>query len=271
MTHAWPGELRELAIPIDGTQMNGHIYVAPGAGPHPTVALLHGYPGNERSLDLAQELRRAGINTLFFHYRGSWGSGGLFSWNNAVEDVRVAIGFLRSREAIDAYRVDPARIALIGHSLGAWLSLRVAADGLGVRGAVALGLENLGADARLYRVDAAECEAWHAYLRSTVGDGRPIRAESADALLAAMLDDPDALDLLPLAPALRECPVLMVGATRDVHLPVDEHQHPVAEALRAAGSRSVGDVVLEADHSFSDCRPDLCRIVVSWLKQECGF
>src|SRR5262249_53904662 len=161
----------ELAIPIHGTQMNGHIYVAGGAGPHPVVALLHGYPGHERSLDLAQVLRRSGINVLFFHYRGSWGSGGGVSWSHAIAGVRAAIEFLRSPFATEHYRVDPGRVALVGHSLGAWLSLRVAADEPGVRGAVALGLENMGADARLYLVDDAERRAWHEYLRATVGDG----------------------------------------------------------------------------------------------------
>ena len=33
--------------------------IAAGAGPHPTMLLLHGLPGNERNLDLAQAARRA--------------------------------------------------------------------------------------------------------------------------------------------------------------------------------------------------------------------
>ena len=38
------------------------------------VLLLHGFPGNEKNLDLAQDLRADGFNVLFFHYRGAWGS-----------------------------------------------------------------------------------------------------------------------------------------------------------------------------------------------------
>lgn len=63
--------------------MSGLIYIASGAGPHPTVILLHGYPGNEKNLDLAQSLRREGWNVLFFHYRGAWGSEGEFSLTGA--------------------------------------------------------------------------------------------------------------------------------------------------------------------------------------------
>jgi len=38
----------------NGKRLNGIIYLAQGQGPHPTVLLLHGLPGNERNLDLAQ-------------------------------------------------------------------------------------------------------------------------------------------------------------------------------------------------------------------------
>jgi len=266
-----PAAMFELAIPVAGTRMNGHVYVAAGAGPHPAVVLLHGYPGNERSLDLAQALRRGGMDVLFFHYRGSWGSGGLFSWKSSAEDVEAALRFLRTPAARERYRVDPERIALVGHSLGAWLSLFVAARAPEVRAAVALGLENLGADARLYQRDEGEREAWLAYLRSTVGEGLPIRAESAEALFAEQQENADAFDLIPLAPALRDRPVLLVGGTRDWELPPAEHQHPVADALRRAGSTRVEDVVLEADHSFSDCRIELCRLVLAWLQRALGL
>ena len=49
----------------------GMMLGANGQGPHPTIVLLHGFPGNEKNLDLAQSLRRAGYNVLFFHYRGA--------------------------------------------------------------------------------------------------------------------------------------------------------------------------------------------------------
>ncbi|HEX8904287.1 MAG TPA: hypothetical protein VF771_05555, partial [Longimicrobiaceae bacterium] len=67
---AAPPSLEELSFTSQGQRLNGLMYVARGRGPHPTVILLHGYPGNERNLDLAQALRRAGMNVLFFDYRG---------------------------------------------------------------------------------------------------------------------------------------------------------------------------------------------------------
>ena len=127
-----PPSMDELAFESGGSRINGFIYLAQGKAPHPTVVLLHGYPGNERNLDLAQAIRRAGMNVLFFDYRGSWGSGGEFTFANAQEDVATAVGWLRRPELAARYHVDPARIALVGHSMGAWLALLGAAADSGV-------------------------------------------------------------------------------------------------------------------------------------------
>ncbi len=70
----YPPTIRELNFQSYGDRLNAILYQANGLGPHATVVLLHGYPGNEKNLDLAQSLRRAGYNVLFFHYRGAWGS-----------------------------------------------------------------------------------------------------------------------------------------------------------------------------------------------------
>ena len=71
--------------------MNALLFVAGGKGPHPTVILMHGLPGNERNLDLAQAIRRAGWDVLTFTYRGAWGSPGDFSIANSMEDTAAAL------------------------------------------------------------------------------------------------------------------------------------------------------------------------------------
>src|SRR5919201_4500441 len=63
-------------ISSHGAKLYSVIYIAAGAGPHPTVLMLHGFPGNEKNLDLAHSIRRAGWNVLVPFYRGAWGSGG---------------------------------------------------------------------------------------------------------------------------------------------------------------------------------------------------
>src|SRR4029453_8317257 len=56
--------LEEFHVGAADQRINGFVYLASGDGPHPTVVLLHGLPGNERNLDLAQAMRRAGANVV---------------------------------------------------------------------------------------------------------------------------------------------------------------------------------------------------------------
>ena len=57
---AHPARMEVLHIPSGGVEINGVAYLAAGAGPHPTLVLCHGWPGNEKNLDLAQAVRKAG-------------------------------------------------------------------------------------------------------------------------------------------------------------------------------------------------------------------
>jgi len=83
-----------------GSRMNAVFFLASGSQPHPTVLLLHGFPGNEKNLDLAYVLQRAGWNVLFPNYRGAWGSAGNFSFSNALEDAQSALDFLRDGQNV---------------------------------------------------------------------------------------------------------------------------------------------------------------------------
>src|ERR671911_674101 len=81
-----------------GAALPGVMHLPAGPGPHPAVVLLHGFPGNERNFDLAQDLRRAGYAALIFHYRGSWGAAGDWSWRNALADAARAADAIREPE-----------------------------------------------------------------------------------------------------------------------------------------------------------------------------
>ena len=90
----YPAGQVELQIKSAGSTMYGLGYTADGKGPHPTVILLHGLPGNERGLDMAQSLRRAGYNVIYFNYRGTWGSKGTFGFQNAIDDASAVVDYL---------------------------------------------------------------------------------------------------------------------------------------------------------------------------------
>ena len=97
--------------------------LAAGKEKKETVILLHGLPGNERNLDLAQELRRNGRNVVYFNYRGAWGSQSEFLYSNCIEDVRKVMDFFSTPENSDKYRVQLNSFILFGHSMGGGLAL----------------------------------------------------------------------------------------------------------------------------------------------------
>lgn len=80
----------------------------------------------------AQRLARQVVATLTFDFRGHGQSKGLFEGNEA-RDVIAAFEFFRNRP-----NIDPERIALVGHSMGAMAVIRAAAELKGLRALVSL-------------------------------------------------------------------------------------------------------------------------------------
>jgi pimeloyl-ACP methyl ester carboxylesterase len=224
---------------VMGARLNGFLYVANGPGPHPTVILLHGLPGKERSLDLAQALRRAGMNVLFFSYRGAWGSGGTFTFAHALEDV------------------------LLGHSMGGWLALMGIAADSSVRCAVALDFWNLGAAGRAMKTDPQSASELTTYADWLTAPGAPLRAESGAALTAEAEEHADQWDLERQAAALRLRPLLILSTT------ANEEHHRLIARLHAAQAGQVTAAQWNTDHGFSGERILLAHTVISWLHSRC--
>jgi pimeloyl-ACP methyl ester carboxylesterase len=260
---AAPASIEELAFTSGGERVNGLMYVAQGRGPHPTVILLHGYPGNERNLDLAQATRRAGVNVLFFDYRGSWGSGGTFSFTGAQADVAAAIRFVRSPENARKYRSDPRRVALLGHSMGGWLAMLGAAADTSIACTGALELGDMAQIGVQMNASAAADSEFTQYTRWLTEPGAPLHASAAD-LVSSLKTNGPRWTVVAHARELAGRTVLLL----DNHH--NENHAATAAALRQAGARLTADV-WRTDHSFSDRRIELARAVVRWLRTGCGY
>src|SRR3954465_4407445 len=126
---AHPASTLAIEIPSHGSMMNGMVYRPSGSGPFPLVVLMHGLPGNEQNMDLAQALRRSGGAGMTFHYRGCFGSEGLFSIDHVLEDADAALAWSVRPEIAKAWNVDPARIVVVGHSMGGLAAAHSAAHG----------------------------------------------------------------------------------------------------------------------------------------------
>lgn len=94
-----------------------HAWLVPQACRAPALVLLHGWGGNaEHLLPLAEPLYRAGWSVLLVDARnhGLSDGDGFSSMVKFSEDVEHALAWLKVRPEVDA-----ARLALVGHSVGA--------------------------------------------------------------------------------------------------------------------------------------------------------
>jgi pimeloyl-ACP methyl ester carboxylesterase len=256
---AHPAGMAYVQIPSHGSLINGVLYTASGAGPHPTLLLLHGFPGNEQNLDLAQAVRRAGFNVLTLHYRGSWGSPGAFSFAHAAEDADAALAFLRDAKTAARFGIDAGRLFVAGHSMGGFMAASAGAHDAGVKGVIMISAWNIAEDAR-GGAEAARKRA-HAPDSEMAEDVIPLGGATVDGLIDEIAARPERFDFLRLAPALATRPVLLVTADDGSW----GTSHKLADALKAAGDRDVGEIHMATDHPFSDHRIALETAVVDWL------
>jgi uncharacterized protein len=258
-----PASMVTLQVPSHGSLLNGIVYVAAGAGPHPVVVLLHGFPGNEKNLDLAQAIRRAGWDVLFFNYRGSWGSPGDFSFTHAMEDTQAAIAFLRDPATAKKLRADPARIVLIGHSMGGFMASHGAARDSAIQAIGMISAWDIGRDG-LTSVNAGNEEGAVKPLAASLAENglSPLVGCTAESLAREILANRSSWDFVDYAVKLAPRPVLIT--TSDDGLAASEGA--LADALRKAGDAKVSLVHMATDHGYSDHRIALEAAVIEWLE-----
>lgn len=241
--------------------MNALFYLAGGPGPHPTIVLLHGRPGNEQNLDLAQAIRRAGWNVLTLHYRGAWGSPGVFSIAHVLEDADAAISLVRQTEIADKFDIDSHRIVLGGHSMGGFASAAHARHDERLLGVVLIDAWNVGATGQKFaKMKGASRAALVAKEFDDLGNSLhgATAASTAEEVRAHRTD----WDFMSWAKDLTHCPLLVIGASSAY----GEENRQLAEAVTHAGAQ-VTAVTLSSDHSFQDHRIALAGEVVAWLGQ----
>jgi uncharacterized protein len=254
---AHPAAMAYVRIPSHGALMNGVMYTASGPGPHPTVLLLHGFPGNEQNLDLAQAMRRAGFNVLTFHYRGAWGSPGDFSFTHAIEDADAAVAFLRDPKVGARFGVDETRVFVAGHSMGGYMAASATAHDPAVAGLIMISAWNIGPQSQAFHDAKARKQTSD---EEFADDVIPLAGTSVDALMDEAMNHPG-WAFAALAPALASRPTLLITA-EDGSFPAS---HELSQKLPHAL-----EVHMDTDHPFSDHRIALETVVVNWLERQAG-
>jgi len=242
-----PAGMQELQIPSAGSKLQGFIYKANGKGPHPTLLLLHGYPGNERNLDLAQVARARGWNVVYFDYRGTWASQGTFSFKNCVEDVVNVTAFCKTKAA--EFNIDTTNIVLFGHSMGGWICLKALQQLPGVKKGFALSTWNIAGTYKMFNGN-------YDSLKATMGDYFVLNATTRQQF-EPVGKDTAFYYLGNDGKALAGKQIIML----------DEHHRnaPIADAIKAENKAYFEYSVWNTDHPFSNKRVALIKKVLAFL------
>ncbi len=261
---AAPAAMEAFQLPSHGSPLNALFYEAAGAGPHGTVLLLHGFPGNEKNLDLAQAIRREGWNVLYFDYRGSWGSPGTFSFQHSIEDTQSALTYLRDPANAKRLRTDPARIVLLGHSMGGMIALYTAAHDDKVFAVGVISPADMAGRAQLPAGAPAEAkkQLLDGLSKGLAAEGMaPLAGCTPDGLAAELVAHPEWAFASDGA-GLKTTPMLIVTS--------DDGLAASAEKLAADVSSEGNDRLLTAhlatDHAYSDKRIELESEVIRGLE-----
>jgi len=251
----FPARMVAFQLPTEGAKINAVFYLASGKGPHPTLLLLHGLPGNEQNLDLAQAARRAGWHVLTLHYRGSWGSEGTYSFAHCAQDAAHAARYLQDPEVAARYGIDTRRIAVAGHSLGGIVAARTMADVPALRGAFLMDPVDFAGIGRLI----ATPQGLAAFKAGELdGDMAPLNA-TEDALIDEIRHAEPFFDLRAVVGQIADRPLALIYTRRGFG---GDYPGMVAAAK---GKGPLTAALWPTDHAFSDQRIRLTSALLTWL------
>jgi pimeloyl-ACP methyl ester carboxylesterase len=249
---AHPARMEVLHIPSGGVKINGVAYLASGAGRHPTFVFFHGLPGNEKNLDLAQAVRRAGWNAITVNYRGSWGSPGEFRFAGNLEDADAVLSFVHDTANARQLGIDTRRIVIAGHSMGGWVTVHTDSHHPELLGAILISAADMGATGLRPRDSVIEHMA---------GDMESLSGATPESMADEVRANSDRFRFARAAQGLAHTPLLVITS--------DDSYGPRADSLvkqvRALGNSRITVVHLATDHSYSDKRIALETAVINWL------
>lgn len=278
-----------VSFSSDGLQLSGVIrmpeHAASGAR-LPAFIVLHGFGSNKNAgnvLAPCKMLEDLGYATLRFDMRGcgeSQGERGRVICLEQVSDTRQALSFLAAHPLID-----PQRIALIGSSFGAAVSIYTA--GVDSRAAAVISSGGWGHGERKFRGQHPTPEAWSRFT-AMLEEGRRHRERTGKSLMVPRYDIvpiPEHLRKNVVANSIQEFPaetaqsmfdfraqdviakisprpVLLLHSAEDSVTPTEQS----IELFRHAGQPTDLHLFAETDHfMFAEENERVRKVIFDWL------
>ncbi len=240
-------KLENVKFQSEGNMLLGRLYRPEGRTKKPAVAICHGFPGDTKNMDLAEDIALNGIVALVFYYEGAWGSGGKYSLTKLETGARDAVAYLRSRPY-----VDPNRVGLVCHSMGGLpLSKTMSLDPTIKTGVLIAPV----ADAKAY----ADEENVRIFAEMAKEKLRGLTYESLLGDYEKVVKTTNPVDLAPRIKA----PTMVIVGSKDVVTPPE-----LGRRFFEAANEPKRWVLIEgADHCFTEHRLPLIRAVLDRLDE----
>ena len=257
-----------VAFGSQSSVIRGLFYKASGEGQFPTVILCHGFPGgNTDVLGLGQSLIKEGINALSFNYRGTWGSEGILTIPNSLEDVISAIHYIKSRTAVLTFNIDTSDVTIIGYSYGGGMALLGSLSDTTIRRVVDIAGGDLSEVARTMQNNLDYKQSIENLLEQGILSSG-FKSLNAKEMFADVLMDMDKYNLVKHSESLSSKDILLIGGWNDQANTIEYHLLPLFRALQKYGAKQLEIEIFATDHSFKNVRDKLTQRIISWLKRD---
>lgn len=230
------GRIEAVRIQGPGASRLAAWFVQPlprAHAPRPAVLAMHGWGSNASDLwPIVQPLVEAGLSVLLIDARchGDSDEASFTSLPRFAEDIGAGLDWLRAHDGVDA-----ARLALVGHSVGAAAALLAAArqpsGDAGVRGVVSLASFAHPEDV-MRRWLHTHHLGWSPFAEAVL--------RHVQSVIGARFHDIAPLRSIRQVP----CPVLLVHGTEDETVPFEDalrlwHSNPGADILPVSGGHDL--------------------------------
>ena len=243
---------RELHLPTaNGKRIFGWFVAAPGEARRPAVLVMHGWGANAAlMLPTVQPLIEAGFSVLLLDARchGASDDEAFTSMPRFAEDIAAGLDWLKQQDA-----VDPQRLALLGHSVGAAAALLCASRRDDIAAVVSLA------------AFAHPREAMQRFLAEQRVPYAPFGwyvLRHVQRVIGYRFDD-----IAPLSTLQRvRCPVLLVHGCDDQTVPFAD-----AERLHALAADRSELLPVAAGHDLSEALVSNNAQIVGFLRRSLGL
>jgi len=243
-------KVENVKFPSAGNTLLGRIYVPESRAKKPAAAICHGYPGNTKNMDLAEELALNGIVTLIFYYQGAWGSTGKYSLMSLETGAHDAVAYMRTLKY-----VDPKRVGLISHSMGALPLTKTMSLDPTIKTGILMSPADITALASKEMIEGTAM--W--FTETAKGRLTGVTVESMAEDLAEALKKTNPVKLVRKIKA----PLMVVVGTNDTR----STPELCRKVYEAANEPKKWALVEGADHDFTDHRVPMIKVVLKRLKE----